>query len=142
MSVSHWNFVHAVRLKMQDEPSASETFVASLDPPIRARVAELEKLQTKYDDYETEYNKELAALEEKYFKLYGEAAGLSRPSVESLSCDSLSGKNPACAPLAAVKALIRDQADSDRCRNSTVLCDLSGRIVRSAALAVPLQTQC
>ncbi|KAK9805870.1 hypothetical protein WJX73_010699 [Symbiochloris irregularis] len=57
-------------LIMADEPSAAETFIASLDPPIRARVAELEKLQTKYDDFETEYNKELAALEEKYFKLY------------------------------------------------------------------------
>lgn len=61
----------ALLLKMAEEPSASATFVASLEPPIRARVAELEKLQSKYDDHETEYNKELAALEEKYFKLYG-----------------------------------------------------------------------
>eukprot|EP00882_Tetradesmus_deserticola_P000413 GHRQ01000454.1.p1 GENE.GHRQ01000454.1~~GHRQ01000454.1.p1 ORF type:complete len:340 (+),score=180.22 GHRQ01000454.1:220-1239(+) len=47
-----------------------EDFISSLTPQLRARVNELQTLQTQHDELEKEFRKERAALEEKYAKLY------------------------------------------------------------------------
>jgi len=49
----------------------SSGFVETLPKQVQARIQALRKLQEKHDDAETEYQKELKALQDKYNAIYG-----------------------------------------------------------------------
>lgn len=62
----------------------AEKFVASLPGPVQQRVGALKELQTKRDDLEAQFKKELEALEEKYRQLYGMFGALLTPFTDAI----------------------------------------------------------
>lgn len=56
--------------------SGAEEFIQSLPPAVQTKVNHLKGLQSKYDDLDTEFQKEVQALEAKYAELYGTVSSL------------------------------------------------------------------
>lgn len=66
----------------------SSGFVETLPKQVQARIQALRDLQEKHDDAETEYQKELKALQEKYNAIYGRRCTIYEQKTACMySCD-------------------------------------------------------